>query len=32
VCAAYAKWFDIGVESEEETWVLLAGVRNGVEE
>ena len=27
VCAAYAEWFDIERESEEENWVLLAGVR-----
>ena len=27
VCAAYGEWFDIGKESEEENWVLLAGVR-----
>jgi len=32
VCAAYAKWFDIGLECEEESWVLLAGARNGVDE
>jgi ribosomal protein L11 methyltransferase len=27
VCAAYGEWFDIGQESEEDNWVLLAGVR-----
>jgi ribosomal protein L11 methyltransferase len=27
VCACYGEWFDIVKESEEESWVLLAGVR-----
>jgi ribosomal protein L11 methyltransferase len=30
VCAAYGEWFDIDKESEEENWVLLAGVRRSV--
>lgn len=30
VCAAYGEWFEIGKESEEEDWVLLAGVRKSV--
>ena len=27
LCAVYGEWFDLGKDSEEENWVLLAGVR-----
>ena len=29
VCVAYGAWFDIGVDEDEEGWVLLSGVRRG---
>ena len=29
ICAAYADWFDLGVEEDEDGWVLLSGARRG---